>query len=84
MRRPERMQWLLRVVRAYAAADSVLAEDDCAGIAAEANNALGALNAVDYGNLDNGAGVDVEAQVRARRLSALENWLAAEIRSGTT
>ncbi|MEO7760891.1 MAG: multifunctional CCA tRNA nucleotidyl transferase/2'3'-cyclic phosphodiesterase/2'nucleotidase/phosphatase [Casimicrobiaceae bacterium] len=84
LRRPERMQWLLRVVRAYAAADSVLAEDDCAGIAAEANNALGALNAVDYGNLDNGAGVDVEAQVRARRLSALENWLAAEIRSGTT
>ena len=85
LRRPQRLQWMLGVVQAYAASDSQRQAVDCVAVAALANGALGALKAVDYGNLNDAAGSDVGAQVHLRRLDALQTWRAGrEIRSDTT
>ena len=73
LRRPERVEWLLAVVRAYALAQEPDAGDIDA-IAARIDGAISALKTVDYSGMKPSRGSLQEAAA-ARRIDALEQWL---------
>ncbi len=74
LRRPERLDWLIEVCAAY---DEGSSRGEAAGAAHERRNlahqALATLTAIDFSHMGNKG--DVAAQVKQRRLDALERWL---------